>query len=606
MSLRMNTFRLTLLQSAIMCGNLKSVISSVNEDIDCLTQPLVASEHFCVLHLATIYNCLPIVQFILEKKPELLEQADAYNQTPLLWAAAKGYLSILRYLANLGANIEILTNKPDDTCNHGLSPLEWAKKGNHRECVHLLEEAASAQAGMHSYFQAHPDALNLVDEDFKSYLSGVISRADIRTLRALAAQTANFARLSDDEQFQFVTLAIQSNQLKIVLFFLEKNPRLMHISDSKNKTLINWAQEQPDDNIKIQLLRIMIKNGSRDEILSFIQTGLNTLHLMRLHFEIADYLLADERIIQLIRDEPRVQSDSGLLYYYYSPFPDAPTSRRSSFSFEIDTVNKRYSFFNPIKVIGFGNYGLVRKFTNQMGEHRAVKSNLRPFVSTDRIAHWRKKTMGEADIMKAIYPNEVYQLTHFESNNGDVETYNYRFQMPYIKGNNLSNTLLKIECKQKLAELILKLVQEVYRIHQVGYVHGDLQFANILINAQGVVYCIDWGCASKLDQPACMFSGAHKEGYAPERFILASEPPTPKLYSHPSQDIYSLGYILKSIRQVYGPMNLFPSIDIFITTALMDDPLKRPELGEFCARLNSEVNGDELVASSSLSCSASL
>ena len=613
MGLNMTELELAAFKAAIIAGKLKLVRSSVNENIDFLTQPLDKGDHFCALHVATRSNNLPIVQFILETKPELLEQVDAYNQTPLLWAAAKGFTPILRYLIDLGANFNVTTSRPDDIRVHGLSPLKWATKGGHTSCIRLLAGVASSHTDMQSYFQNHPDALNLLNDDFKNYLSGVIDRADLSILTYLADQTANFEKLSSDEQFQLIKFATKPHQLDVVMFLLRRNPDLVNMLDSEGNTLMHWVLEQQHDDIKIQLLSTMIKNGDSEKILPFIQTGRDAIHLMALHSEIRDYLVADTRIMQLIHDEPyiqNIQSAPGTLHYYYSPPLEAPATRRSSFSCEINTVNKRCSFFTSTKELGRGSYGLVRKFTNQMGEHRAVKSNLSPFVGAIKIQEWKKNTIKEADIMSVMYPDKVYHLSHLECNDGRVETYNYRFQMPYIKGKSLLDILIKTNCKRKQAELILKLAQEVYRIHQQGYIHGDLKFANILVNVQGVIYCIDWGCASKLGQPAIVFEGAYKYGYAPERFTpiskpTESKPPASQLLSHPSQDIYSLGFLLGKILQLCGPMPLFPSINIFITEALRIDPTKRPDLGEFCVKLNSEVNGEDLIASSSASCSFS-
>ena len=69
----------------------------------------------------------------------MLEQADAYGQTPLLWAAAKGHTNVVKHLLEKKAQVNItttLSNKKND--DHGKTSLRWAIQNGHDEVSLLL------------------------------------------------------------------------------------------------------------------------------------------------------------------------------------------------------------------------------------------------------------------------------------------------------------------------------------------------------------------------------------------------------------------------------------------------------------------------------------
>ena len=64
------------------------------------------------IHLACEYGHFDIVKLLLEANPGLLNQPDSRGQTPVLWAASRGHESIVRYLAEGGADLNQTTNGP--------------------------------------------------------------------------------------------------------------------------------------------------------------------------------------------------------------------------------------------------------------------------------------------------------------------------------------------------------------------------------------------------------------------------------------------------------------------------------------------------------------
>ena len=96
---------------------------------------------------------------ILQAHPDLLNQKDENNQTPLLWAASRGHKEVVDYLISLGADLNAATSVTDiKHSHHGRTTLYWAVDGDHKTVVDSL-----LQAG------ATIDTLVLQNKKFKDY-----------------------------------------------------------------------------------------------------------------------------------------------------------------------------------------------------------------------------------------------------------------------------------------------------------------------------------------------------------------------------------------------------------------------------------------------------
>ena len=84
----------------------------------------------------------------------------------------------------------------------------------------------------------------------------------------------------------------------------------------------------------------------------------------------------------------------------------------------------------------------------------------------------RKRFLRQATIMDALYPE--LQPQQIETDN------NLLFYYRFIDGFTL-NFPLKKEIKQNKEAILIKILQELNRLHQLNFIHTDLKPSNILI-----------------------------------------------------------------------------------------------------------------------------
>ena len=111
--------------------------------------------------------------------------------------------------------------------------------------------------------------------------------------------------------------------------------------------------------------------------------------------------------------------------------------------------------------------------------------------------------------------------------------------MPFIPGCDL-NDWQAANSMQPLPVLLWiarQIAQGLKSMHQLGWLHGDLQPANILINESGHLFITDLAFAQSIESLDPEFGNGNRFYSAPERWLT-----TPEL--SPASDIYSLGVIL--------------------------------------------------------------
>ncbi|MDA9271872.1 ankyrin repeat domain-containing protein [bacterium] len=178
----------------------------------------------CILHKAAQYGYLDIIKIILGKNPDLLNQTDKLNQTPLIWAASCGHKYIVKYLISLGANLNFATNCPSNGSEHNRTALHWAAENKHGSIVSLLVRA-----------RAVIDKLTLQNENFRAYL---YNDKDLDVARALANDRALLTIL---DEHSILHKVVRHNCLDIVKIILNKNPDLLNQTDNLNQTPLIWA-----------------------------------------------------------------------------------------------------------------------------------------------------------------------------------------------------------------------------------------------------------------------------------------------------------------------------------------------------------------------------
>ena len=114
--------------------------------------------------------------------------------------------------------------------------------------------------------------------------------------------------------------------------------------------------------------------------------------------------------------------------------------------------------------------------------------------------------------------------------------------------------------------------------HGKSIVHRDIKASNILLDARGVPYLIDFGIAAAANQPA---SGGSEVASSPQQ--LAGEP------ARPEDDIYALGVLIHELLSGQPPAaaaaNLPAALQVLVAEMLSDNPAMRPDAESVAQRL---------------------
>jgi hypothetical protein len=95
---------------------------------------------------------------------------------------------------------------------------------------------------------------------------------------------------------------------------------------------------------------------------------------------------------------------------------------------------------------------------------------------------------------------------------------------------------------------LLPVVEALTRLHEAGWVHGDLKSANVLLDVDGLARLADFGSARRIGDTAA--AGASPYAVSPERLDGAA--------ASPADDVYALGVLLYEL--VSGHPPFYPDI----------------------------------------------
>jgi serine/threonine protein kinase len=248
---------------------------------------------------------------------------------------------------------------------------------------------------------------------------------------------------------------------------------------------------------------------------------------------------------------------------------------------DIDT-NERLTF-EPTRLLGEGKNGQVRLFKNIDSDNPevfAVKKLLALENNNIEAATYELRFLEKA------YPNEgVYEICFLQENKTPIPK-SIRIIMPYFQGTNAISFTKKVPNSLYFAFMLLELTRELRRLHHQQIIHGDLHVGNVLIHHEAnrlIIHWIDFAWAYHRHGYA---TSVHErcEHWAPERTQGNYE-----LEAHPSQDVFSFGYMIKQLHtswQRHHPceeaiITQYSSINDFIQTAMQHDPNARPTLERF-------------------------
>ncbi len=162
------------------------------------------------IHVAAQKGNSDLVEIFIEHNPDLLEEKDVFQQTPLLLASAKGHTKIVDYLISKRANLNVASFLPTNI-NNGKSSLYWATERGHYEVVNSL-----AKAGAMTTLDINPKFL------------------------------------------QPIFIAIQKNRFDLVQTLIENDPQLIIYQDKFGQTPLHWAVAEG----RVDMVRFLINQDA--------------------------------------------------------------------------------------------------------------------------------------------------------------------------------------------------------------------------------------------------------------------------------------------------------------------------------------------------------
>lgn len=580
---------LALLKKAIKTNNLELIQSSVRA---LATNPdtFFAKDNLAPIHLAVIKDNSTLVSLLVTINPTLINLSDINGLTPLHWAVLKNHSTVVKLLVDKGANINQTTNK-----NMGKkTALLLAREKGHFKCEEILQEA-HFKSSPHNLLKACEEGwVNIaryrtencpVNTIYSPYhpIHIAAEHGHLDIIKLLIKWNPAVLHIENMVGHKALFFAILGNQDHVVEFLIDKEPFELDLANSESwENLLRTAGGKN----RITNLLILKKLGSNiEEIPSFITSADQAMDMLILEPSLDSTLLQNPKILNLLQKSEKIKMNEENIEYYYSPNPVEKKQRRYSFYARIEKETKTVSLYSPTKELGTGSCGKVSLFRSKDGKTLAVKS-LKNSLPKKSDACKYSKIGRELAFTQKANPNLAFSAFEFF----DCGQYNYRFIMPYFKGYSARKAFAEAGSSHFLiAQIVLKIVQVLQQVHTRGILHGDINFKNIRIQLEPTISVrfIDWGLSYSLDAAEAL-QGPERKWSPPE---LCSEYNQEKVKPLPSQDVYSLGFMLDNI---FASLPLrefldFPSISWFIEKSLSILPEERPELELFNQLLSKEI-----------------
>jgi ankyrin repeat protein len=608
-----------ILIQALKTGDLSTIQAFATEDSSWLQSPLDGI--MLPINIAAQHGHVDVILFLIETDSSQLNIKDEFEQTPAIWAAANGQADALQLLVTLDADLQCATAK-ENSEHDGWTPLKWAMGKNHLRCMEILQEAHCQS--VRKMISTNSHLLNMSDDTGETLLVKSARLCHIDAVKYLISQGADIHTRHSDMQYHLLHIAAQEGHLSLVQYLHEEvNSHYLDQTDSngqtavlwaaangylevvryltekganlslstnggphKGKTPIHWAIENGHHEIVFFLIVTLSIHQQIQTLFPYIQDAQVAIKLMGHNASFVPLLLDDIRIYELIHASTCCEITERLIDAY-----EPATARSPSRYRRIDKSTGQSIFFSPIDPpLGEGSYGMVRRLANTSGETLAVKSNKSDF-SIERIE-------DELKFMQKAYPaSNVYRLFSFTRNIRDKKTQHYRYIMPDRKGEDFEVWATKEKSPYRLAQVISLIADELYRLHEIQIIHGDLIPYNILVSITGdeyAIYFVDFGFTyASNGKMRTISSNSTDTRYPPERKNNSTKP-------SPRQDIYMLGTTFKTIlfsHPSYDNLRLnYPSIHTFIIQSINNNPEHRPSLKKFCDTLKKEISDATILA----------
>ncbi len=207
-------------------------------------------------------------------------------------------------------------------------------------------------------------------------------------------------------------------------------------------------------------------------------------------------------------NHPQDMAKSPYRYFEHTP-------ERQASLIELVNAGGEKETFSQFTPLAHGKHGDVRTVVSaQSGSTFAVKRmTINPGYldrpNQEELSDYIEFVNHEMQFLSAAYPGcGPYLVKHFINADGD---YDYRILMPYFPGKQFNQFVAEeIKTPAEFALLILKITEEIIRIHKLGFYHGDLHPGNILCRKNGKqefgidsfdVHFVDFSLADKISDP---------------------------------------------------------------------------------------------------------
>ncbi|MFA6303682.1 MAG: ankyrin repeat domain-containing protein, partial [Legionella sp.] len=150
---------------AIDLGNMQLIKTFINHNKD--IKQIYSKDRFHLIHRASKAGQLNVVKMLLEEDPSLLNLRDGLGQTPILWAASKGHVLLVRYFLNKGADITFKTQNSLLNYN-GRTAYDWALKNEHYYVINVFILKTVPLKDIDtivSMIYSAPQAINLMEQE---------------------------------------------------------------------------------------------------------------------------------------------------------------------------------------------------------------------------------------------------------------------------------------------------------------------------------------------------------------------------------------------------------------------------------------------------------